>query len=464
MVETDSRAVDRALASQLAAWAAHRGRVTEAEDALVRYRAIDYLANLLGGVGQESVNRLLRASSIRKAGPVPMPDGVPSSAAWACVVYGAAAHSLEFDDTHQGSSTHPGAVVFSTLLPLAVELGSPWTDVVRSAVIGYEVMCRIAECSGALNEYSRGFHPTGTAGVFGAAAASVALRGGSEADYVNAMGIAASFSSGSMAFLVEGAWTKHLHPGWAGMAGMLASELAIDGYQGPVRSLEPPHGYLAGRGALATDAFALALDGPLAIEETSMKAHGCCRYEQAALDALLELRSTHDLTPDAVEAVRVAVLDAGWTIVVEPVADKRRPRSVVDAQFSMPFGMAVALKHGKASIGEHSLENVEDPEVRALMDRVECFRSPELDGMYPAKWGAIVEVTCRDGRELSARVDTPKGDPENPFTADQLAAKLRDLSPTVDPGLHDGVLAAFASATDDPVKELGRLLTEYWTP
>jgi 2-methylcitrate dehydratase PrpD len=439
---------DPSVTARLAAWAGGFGAqgAPDQLEAVVRHRLLDYTANVLGGADQPSVVRLMRYVR-RYPGEVPLPDGSSSSPEGAALVYGAAAHAIESDDTHQPSSSHPGAVVFSTVLPLALANGVGWPSVVRATVVGYEVMGRIGRASGPAGEYARGFHPTGTVGAFAAAAAAGVLMGADVEQLTDALGIAGSLSSGSMSYLTNGSWTKHLHPGWAAHGGIMAAALAVDGYRGPDRVLERPHGYFAGHSDVPDPAAALASLGspPYVIERTSLKAHGCCRYEQAAIDAILELRQQYEMVPDDVAHVRVGVLGPGWDIVAAPADRKRRPGNSVDAQFSMPFGAAVALLHGKASRHEHTDAHVRDPRVISLMDRVECFLDPSLDAEFPAKWPAAVKIRLRDGREVSVRVDHPKGDPENPLTFEEVGAKLHDVASAVDEQARTTVIEAIGA-------------------
>src|SRR5439155_1229472 len=81
---------------------------------------------------------------------------------------------------------------------------------------------------------------------------------------------------------------------------------------------------------------------------------------------------------DAVERVEVGMLAAGFPIVCEPAEAKRRPASVVEAQFSLPFGVAVALARGAASPAEFAPACLRDPTVGALMERVVGVRDPAL--------------------------------------------------------------------------------------
>jgi 2-methylcitrate dehydratase PrpD len=446
------------LCSWVAGW---RERELDADAAAIaRVRLLDYVANVAGGSDREPV-RVLAGYAARFAGAFPLPGGASAATEWAACVYGAAAHVLECDDTHQPSSTHPGAPVLSAAVALAAETGASMETVVRAAIAGYEVMCRLAATVGPRQEYARGFHPTGTAGVFGAAAAAAVVLGLDERGIQGALGIGSSMSSGSMTFLVDGAWNKILNPGHAAASGITAAQLAQRGFKGPADPFSPPHGYFAGHAD--EDGLAAMLAGldqdELAIHRTSIKAHGCCRYEQAPIDAILALRAAHGIAPDDVAAVHVGVLSAGWQIVAEPMDAKRRPASTVDAQFSMPFGAAVALVRGSASPADHARDALADPEIRRLMQRVHCHRDEQLDREYPAKWPATVDIELTDGRRVTEHVDFPKGDPENALSREELVTKLATLAPAVAQDTRDA-LARFLldESLDAPASGLIELL------
>jgi 2-methylcitrate dehydratase PrpD len=450
--------VTETLAMWVAGW---RDRPLDpALEAAARVRMLDYAANVLGGGGREPV-RVLARHAARHPGPFALPGGGRASGEWAAWVYGASAHVLECDDTHQPSSSHPGAPVISAALVAAVEAGASLAAVARAMVAGYEVMCRIASASGPAAEYERGFHPTGTAGVFGAAAA-VAVVLGLEPDRVaSALGVAGSLSSGSMSFLAGGGENKVLNAGHAAQAGLVAARLAADGFRGPSDPFSPPHGYFAGHNPRADPgALVAGLDhGPPAIERTSLKAHGCCRYEQAPIDAVLALREAHAIEPAEVAAVRVGVLSGGWALVAEPEAAKRRPANVVDAQFSMPFGAAIALLRGHALPSDHADASLADPGVHALMDRVHCYRDPALDALWPAHWPAEVTIELRGGRAVRQRVEHPKGDPENPLSPAELRAKLAGLAPEVAQEARDRLAALLLDGDlDGPAAQLAGTL------
>ena len=135
----------------------------------------------------------------------------------------------------------------------------------------------------------------------------------------------------------------------------------------------------------------------------------------------------NNLDASQIEKVTLGILEAGFAIVAEPQEQKSNPKSIVDAQFSMPFGAAVAILHGKATLDEYTLESINSGRVRELMGKISCVRDPELEKEFPKKWPASVTLLTKDGKSYSTRIDYPKGDPENPLTWDELIDKFRNL-------------------------------------
>jgi 2-methylcitrate dehydratase PrpD len=389
----------------------------------------DHVGVTLGGAGAESTVVLLRAlDSLGLGGTATvLGSGRRLPAPHAALVNGAAAHALEMDDTHQGGSIHLGATVFPAALAAAELAEASGEHVLRAAVGGYEVAARLAMALGPAAHYRRGFHLTATCGAFGAAAAAGAVLGLDAPALAAALGVAGSQAAGSMEFLTDGAWTKRFQTGWAACAGLHAAALARQGFRAPATIIEGRFGFLH---AYSDDAHLapLAHRDRYAVMQTSVKPHACCRYMQGPIDAVLALRAAHRIDPAAVERVEVGMLAAGIPIVCEPAEAKRRPRTVVDAQFSLPFGVAVALARGAASPDEFAPATLADPVVRALLERVVGVPDAALDAVFPSAWPCWVRITRRDAPALEARVEHPRGDPENfPSTAD-LEAKFRRLA------------------------------------
>ena len=159
----------------------------------------------------------------------------------------------------------------------------------------------------------------------------------------------------------------------------------------------------------------------------SLKPYACCRYMHGPIDCLLAIRREHAPDPTQIVRVRCGVLTGGRGLVMDPIEQKRVAQNIVDAQFSMPYGAAIALITGQAGRSVFTGEWLQDPHIRALMQRVDCYTSPELDAYYPAEWRASASVEMQDGRVFEAMIRYPLGDPQNPLSWEQLEARFHEL-------------------------------------
>ena len=265
-----------------------------------------------------------------------------------------------------------------------------------------------------------------------------------------------------MEFLANGSWTKRFHAGWAAHNGIIAALLAERGFNGPVTIIEGRFGFLNSYSDSPDPARVLAdLGKSFEILKTSIKPHACCRYKQGPIDGILRIMRENKLKPKDVKRVTLGILKAGFPIIAQPVELKYNPRTIVDAQFSMPFGAAVAILYDRASLNKYTLENINSPVVKEMMGRVRCVEDPELETVFPRQWPASVEITAQDGRNFSTRVDYPKGDPENPLTREELLDKFQDLTSAVYPEERRGNIVAWVLALEEEksLKQFSQLFT-----
>ncbi|MCH7738480.1 MAG: MmgE/PrpD family protein, partial [Chloroflexi bacterium] len=192
-----------------------------------------------------------------------------------------------------------------------------------------------------------------------------------------------------------------------------------------------------------------------------VKPHACCRYNQGPIDCLLDVRQNLDFEPMEIEEVKIGILSQGMPLVAQPEDAKRNPKSVVDMQFSMPFAAAVALTYGSASLKEYALGVPERPEVRHIMDRVQCVTDPKLDAQTPRYFPAWAEVRTTDGRTFRSELTYPKGDPENPVTWDEMRTKFNVLSaPVISSQRQQEIMSTIDSLEQlDDVRHLASLLS-----
>lgn len=348
---------------------------------------------------------------------------------YAALANGATGHAIELDDVTEESSLHPGVVVFPAALAMAEACHAGPREFVTAVVIGYEVICRLGNAINIKAHYARGFHPTATCGTFAAAAVAARLLGLAADRTSHALGVAGSMAAGSMQYMDNGSLVKRTHPGMAAQAGLIAARLAAEGITGPTSVIEGEHGFLRAYSDGAFPDRVLAdLGSDWQIASTAVKPHSCCRHNHAAIDGVLEIVRGKDLAPGEVTGITAHIPRTSIPIVAEPRAVKRAPKNVVDAQFSLPYALAAAVRYRRAFLPEYTETALADPEVQRLLGVIECVGDEALDRVFPATWPARVEVRTRRGARHAASVPDAKGSPRNPLTWDELSAKARALT------------------------------------
>jgi 2-methylcitrate dehydratase PrpD len=394
--------------------------VRRAEDLL-----LDWIGSALAGKGARPVESIARFWLSQ--GPADGPSEVlihrkTSSPIVAAAINSGASHVAEQDDVHNGSVFHPAAVVFGPALAVAQALGRSGRELLVASIAGYEVGIRVGEFLG--RTHYKVFHTTGTAGTFAAAAAVGHLLRLTPEQMQHALGSAGTQSAGLWEFLREAADSKQLHCAHAAAAGLSAAYLAADGFTGARDILEGARGLAAGTSRDADPArLTDGLGTRWVTAETSFKFHASCRHTHPAADALQRAMREHKLTASDISGV-TAHVHQGAIDVLGPVTD---PQTVHQSKFSMGTVLAMVALQGRAGLAEFDA-HYNDSAAVAFRERVRMQHDPEVDAAYPARWIGKVSVRTRDGRELDARVDEPKGDPGNTLSRAELEDKAVRLA------------------------------------
>jgi len=346
----------------------------------------------------------------------------------ASLVNGMAAHALELDDGSKHATYHPGASIVPMSLALGEAEGISGVRLVEAIVAGYEVSLRIGT---AINpgHYLRGFHPTGTIAVFGTTAAAAKILDLSPQETVHAFGLAGSLASGINQYEIDGAVSKHLHPGNAARNGILSAMLARDGMTGPSEILEGSLGFFhcfAENPDLALVTANLGIDWHFL--RIYFKPFCSCRYVHYAIEATQKDLEQRPFPPEEIESIVVRTHRNA-----KQGSDIPDYRSPLHARLSIQYGIASILVRGRAGLGEYEEDAIRDPEVRRVSDLVRIEIDDEIQKLYPNPRSMIVEIRDRKGNTASARIDHAKGDPENPMTDADLVTKFRDVTADVIP-------------------------------
>ncbi|MFA5520262.1 MAG: MmgE/PrpD family protein [Castellaniella sp.] len=385
---------------------------------------LDCLASEVAGAGArpvQAIGRFCESMGPAQGRSEDLVNRRGTSPLFAAMANAAAAHMVEQDDVHNGSVFHPAAVVFPPAIAMAQSLGRSGTELLTACVAGYEAGIRVGEFLG--RPHYRIFHTTGTAGAIAAGVAVGHLLRLDEAAMLNAIGSAGTQAAGLWEFLRDGADSKQLHTAKAAANGLTAACLAAEGFTGARQILEGPQGMAAGMSQDADPARLVdGLGTRWTVLETSFKFHASCRHTHPAADALLLLMQTHDLRMADIIHVE-ALVHQGAIDVLGPVT---HPRTVHQSKFSMGTVLGLIAQRGQAGLADFD-EALDDTAIADFRERVHMVLDPEVDQAYPQRWLGKVRVQTRDGRQLDARVDEPRGDPGNTLSRPEIEDKVLRL-------------------------------------
>jgi 2-methylcitrate dehydratase PrpD len=414
-------------AESLATWAASVDPAALAPSVVhaAKRCVLDAVACALAGADMPWVERVLAVAraqaSAGRAAVLGRADRL--SAPLAALVNGTAVHALDYDD--DPAACHIGAVVIPVSLALGQALRAVPARVIAAVILGYDVTTRIGEAIDADLLYQKGYHPTSVCGVFGAAAAAAYLHGLDAATTTHALGIAGSFSSGNMEFLADGAMTKRLQPGKAAHDGILAAELAHAGFTGPRTILDGRYGLWRYTETRDDERFTRGLGTRFAVEEVFVKKHASCLGNAPALDGVLELMQAHRIAPAQIRSIRVGVRVSTLAMVGEPREIRVRPQTMLDAQMSLPYSLAVAILDGEAGIAQFAPDRLRDPRIIGLAERIHVYAHPELASAKAGNLTSYLDLDTTDGRHFAERLETYRGHPRTPMTDEEMETKFR---------------------------------------
>lgn len=338
----------------------------------------------------------------------------------ASLLNGISSHVFDFDDTHLKTVIHPAGPVVPAILALSELRQVSGREFLNAMVVGVEVECRIGNAVYPAH-YDRGWHITGTAGVFGSAAASGKLLGLTEQQMVWALGLAATQPVGLREMF--GSMTKSFHPGRASQNGLTAALLASRNFTSTEVGLEGKSGWA---NVLSTKQDYAAISDDLGktyeISLNTYKPFACGIVIHPTLDACIQLRNEHKLTADQIDRIDLRV----HPLVLE-LTGKKTPETGLESKFSVYFAAALAIVRGSAGMRDFSDQNARDPSIVGLRDRVTATVDPSIKEEQ-----VRARITLKNGRTLEKFIEHVVGSLERPMSDADLEAKFQ--------GLTDGVL------------------------
>jgi 2-methylcitrate dehydratase PrpD len=427
---------------------------------------IDGLGVMLAGTAADA-STILRDYTRRSTGAVEATafgrEPFRTSAAAAALLNGTAGHALDFDDTQLATSadrifgllTHPTVPPLVAVLAIGEREGASGAQFLDAFLTGFEVECKIAEAIHP-HHYKKGFHSSGTVGTFGAAVAAARLLRLDAAAVAHTLAIAGSMASGIRVNF--GTMTKPLHVGRAAQNGVVAAELAAEGFTGGHDALDPPWGFFrvfSFDDGFDADRIIGVLGNPYTIVSPgiSIKPYPCGVLGHPTMDAMRRLVTDHDVQPERIASIRVRAGSNILNPLRYPIANNE-----LEAKFCPAFMVSAIALRRKAGIHEFTDEFVRSEPVQRMMRKVERVLDPAIEARGFEKIRSTVEVDLTDGRTLVEHADERyRGGPDRPFTREELFEKFSECASIVLG--DDAVTRVFEMVeTIDQVPDVGQLV------
>lgn len=392
--------------------AARREPLTQALREAACRSVLDLVAAAAAGIaapGPRTVRHVARVTMAGGALPVWF-TGQSSGLAGAIWCNASAAAALDLDDGHRIARGHPGAAIIPAAFAAAQEAGATTDELLQAIVVGYEVGVAV----GAARRF---YANTGMWSGYGVIAALGFLRRTPAEQLAHGFAIAGMSAPNQLhagagpAFRAqEGSDVKEGIP-WSSVTAANALLLAEAGHTGPLALLDNDEHFLL-------EGLAEGLGRQHYIARNYMKFHACCRHVHAPAEALLDLLASHRIDPRRIEAIEVATYSGALRL-----ANRPRPQSFTDIQFSIPYCLALLAVDGPEALLPLTEAAVDRPEIVALAEKVSLSLDPALDAYFPAQTLSRVTIHT-EGRSFASSVTAPRGEAsDSPAWAD-LEAKL----------------------------------------
>lgn len=394
----------------------------------------DTFAVILAGAGSEVADPLGKyvARAAQSGDRRVLGTALSTSPEVAALVNGTFGHSLDFDDVLTMMPGHPSAIIVAAVLACLGERPISGPDLLLAHIVGIEVGAKIGLAI-THGHYDRGFHGTGTLGIFSALGALAKLHRLDPATTRIAFGIASSMASGVRRNF--GTMTKPLHTGWAARSAITAIELARCGFTAAPDALEAPAGFFASYGVEGSNPAAAIdkLGNPWTVVTPGigLKKWPCYNGSQRAMAGVLELREKLGLTADTLHSVECRMPPGGMKVVIYP-----RPTTGLEGKFSLQYVLAAGVLDGQYSMWTFTDEAVRRPAIQQLYDRVRAYEVDRIGAADPLlrtrpageRGFAEVEIKTIDGRSETIQVDAAPGHPKREMSWLDIEQKFSDCA------------------------------------
>jgi 2-methylcitrate dehydratase PrpD len=380
---------------------------------------MDTLGVVLGGSKDTSLERLagLLGPSTNQKVSTRLGHQEKLSSMHAALLNGAAGSTREFEEGNSKALGHPAIQLIPAALAHAESVGEGGKKFMEGVILGYEVAGRI----GSSAPLRVGFHPNGTWGTVGAAAAVAKISGMNAHEIFEIANIASSFGITSYTGnSLHGNNISQMYAAMSNYFGILSYHFFRSGFSSSPENLRVTFGQLVSEG-LKEDRLAKRLGEGYFIERNYFKMYPTCRFTHSALDALTAVLQKEPVKVDQIQ--RIDVYTFKWALLMENPEPENRDAM----RFSIPYLLALSLAAGSVNLKTIEESPKYEDQVKVIAEKTFVHEDEAINQMLPDKRGARIVISLQDGRKIEGSVDDCRGDESHPYPASQLESKFMDL-------------------------------------
>jgi 2-methylcitrate dehydratase PrpD len=403
-------------------------KVPQRDIDVAKLAILDQIGVALAGVGEDPGLKVQAMVDRCKSDEATVLGNPRKTSTWlAALVNGTLGHTLDFDDC--SSYGHPSVVLVPAMLATGETRERSGRELLEAYIAGFEVGEALSRIVPRRADQFHGLHSTALFGPLTSATVSGRLLGLNAMQQRHAWGIASSQAGGITGNF--GTHTKPLHGGIASQAGVMAAELALNGFEANPDALDSPLGYItsvvaAGRMEGVDINKATAGLGKWHIADTwRVKKYPCGYIAQGAIDAALRFREATGLTLDDLTSVEIRVPH------LQPYF-RVRPAGEFSGKFGYEYPVACAIMDGEVVKASFSDMAFNRPALKAHLGKFKTLEDPASEKQGPL--GALIVVA--KGKTIVQPIEIPTGHPARPIPPAQVIEKYhRNAAEVVGPAV-----------------------------
>ena len=401
--------------------------------------AVDLFGALLVGSRSKQFEAGLKlAGSLFGKGDIPVIGSKETfTFAGAATAMGHSSNAYDIDDGHNLTRAHPGTSFIGAVLAAAYEKNVSRNEFLTTLLVAYEITVRMGA---ALMDYYQYAHSSGTFGAVGVAAGVGRLYGFTPEMLNNVLSVA-EFNAPLVPGIRSVEYPSMNKDGvpFGVMTGVLAVLDTLCGFTGNKHMLE----------AEEYRSYCDDLGEKYQVMDLYFKPYPCCRWAHPAIDACTGLMKEHCISYEDIASVTI------HTFKRATMLSKIVPQTADEAQYNIAWPVAASLVYGDFGMEQVREDNLGEPRVVEMMEKLHFAVDEALDARFPAERICKAEIVTKDGRKFVSDECQPRGEAKENISVDWLCDKFRRITaPVMATEGQEALLALLTGEEDLPIRQI----------